>query len=788
MSACLLIISMLADQKRYDKFHPQGNRIYRIISKQATQNMWTATSPYPLHEELLNSYTAVKDAVIIRPFIGGDIRYNETIVTQTGLYASEGFFRLFNFTLSQGDPSTALRNPFSLVLTESMARKLFGGENPLGKTVSFADRQLDVLGIGVESEEKSIGDFMITGVIRDKKYKSHFHFDFLASLPTIQSLTKAGIYKVSFDDWKNMWEFYTYVLLAENKTPGDLTANLNRITATQYKSNEKNKIIFNAQPLGSITPGIFTNNPISFSLPVEAYYFLSVLGLIVVFSACFNYTNLSLARALTRSKEIGLRKINGASRNQVFFQFISEAVIISLIALAFSFILLQFLKKGFSGFWVNQFLSVGFNNGLAVLGIFIIFSVITGAIAGLLPAAYLSSFNPLNILNKGAAGKSSGKGSFVFSRPMLGKTLIVAQFVFSMVLILSTIILFAQMKHLMIAKYGFERENIINVRLQGNNYELLANEFSGNTEIIRISASNVLPAMGFSYGVKYKSFPDLKDSVTGSYFSVEQNYIKNLGLTLVAGRDFPENLSDSTEQYVIMNETGAKDLGYKNPSEAVGHFLIDSDSKQSVQIVGILKDFNYELFMDKIRPLFLRFRPVDFRYLNIKITGNNVGGTVNFLEKKWKEIDKVHPLNYRFFDQQLAKANAIFGDILSIVGFVAFLAISISSLGLLGMATYAAETRRKEIGIRKVLGAEVKGLLILLSRGFITLLIIATIIAIPLGYLINNIWLENFAYRIHLGPAIFLTGISVVFVIGFLTIGSQTLKAALTNPAAILRD
>jgi putative ABC transport system permease protein len=788
MSACLLIITMLADQKKYDQFHPKKNRIFRIISRRFDRGNWTATSPYPLHDELLNTYSGIKQVVSLRPFIGGDIKYNENIVTQAGLYADENFFELFAFALKEGNPPTALKDPYNMVITESMAKKLFGDENPLGKTVSFADRRIDALGVGLEDEEKKLGDFVISGVIRDLKYKSHMHFDFLVSMSTLRSLVNAKVYKAPFDDWNNMWEFYNFVLIEDSKTITDLSQNLNSISDVKYKPEEKNKIIYEAQPLTRITPGKFINNPMSFSLPREGYYFLSVLGLIVLFSACFNYTNLSLARALTRAKEIGLRKINGASKSQIFFQFISEAIVISLIALVLAVIFLQFLKRGFSGFWVNQFLAVNFDSGIAVLGIFVVFSIITGAVAGLLPAAYLSSFNPLRILTKDISGKSSKKGSGIFNRPLLGKTLIVAQFVFSMVLILTTITLFVQLKHLMVAKYGFNKDNIINITLHGNDYKQMAKEFSSNSEVVRISASNLIPATGFSYGTQYKTYPGLDDSLSVSYFSTDSNFIENFGLKLLAGRNFPQNISDSTEQYVILNETAAKKLGYKTAPEAIGGLLVTGDSKQPVEIIGVTQDFNFELFMDKSGPLALRYLPKEFRHLNIKIKGEDIRGTVSFLETKWKEMDKTHPFNYRFFDEQLAKSHAIFGDILSVVGFIAFLAISISTLGLLGMATYTAETRRKEIGIRKVMGAEVKGLLLLLSKGFIVLLVIATVIAIPLTYLINNAWLSNFAYRITLGPAIFISGILIVFLIGFFTIGSQTLKAALTNPASILRD
>jgi len=262
----------------------------------------------------------------------------------------------------------------------------------------------------------------------------------------------------------------------------------------------------------------------------------------------------------------------------------------------------------------------------------------------------------------------------------------------------------------------------------------------------------VIPATGFSYGVEYKTYPSLEDSIGLYYFSIDQHYMNNLGLTLLAGRNFPDLASDQNEKYVILNETAVKELGYAMPSEAVGQYLLDKQQNQPVEIIGVVRDFYFDLFMEKISPLALRYRPAEFRHMNIRITGNNIGGTLAFLEKKWKEMDRIHPFQYKFFDQQLARTHAIFGDVLSVISFIAFLAITISSLGLLGMAIYTTETRRKEIGIRKVLGAEINGLLYLLSRGFMVMLFIATLIAVPLAYLINHLWIQEFAYRIRLGP------------------------------------
>jgi putative ABC transport system permease protein len=789
MSACLLIIVMIADQKKYDQFNTKKDRIYRILSKRDKESLWGGTSPFLLRNELLNSYTGIEKVTTLCPFVGGDLNYQDKTITQAGLYADSSFFQVLDFPLTAGDPNTVLTKPYSMVLKESIASKLFGDLDPVGKTVSFYDRKMDVLGIGIEEQEIDLGEFMVSGIIGEGDYKSHIKFDFLISMATTQSLNSNGTYSYPFDDWKNHWNFYHYVLLEDGKDETYLAGILNDISQKRYADTPDYIILFEPQPLSSITPGKFINNPISFSMPMEGFYFLSFLALIVVFSACFNYTNLSVAKALSRAKEVGLRKINGAQRYQIFFQFISEAILIALVALVFSFLLLQILKSGFRNFWFNEFLAIELNENVMVLVFFVVFSIVLGIIAGVIPALYLSSFSPLRVISKSLIKQTGRKGMFIFKRPFVGKSLVVTQFIFSMILITTTIILVAQLNHLVVAEYGFDRENIINVKLQGNDYNQMAQEMSSHPGVIRISSTSIIPAMGMMTGAKYKKLSEPVDSVDVSYWAVDQNYIENFGLKLIAGRNFPEEISDEKEQYVVINQKAAEELGFEDPRNAIGQFITRSgENEESVAIIGILEDFYFELFMEDIRPLVLRYKPDEFRYANIKITGNDIPGTLAFLENKWKQLDPVHTFNYKFFDEQLAKTNAIFRDVISIIGFISFLSISISSLGLLGMATFTAETRRKEIGIRKVMGASVKGVLLLLSKGFIYLLVIASAVAIPVSYFLNNIWLQEFAYRINMGPSIFLVSLIIIFLIGLITIGSQTLQAALANPAVTLRD
>jgi putative ABC transport system permease protein len=419
---------MVSDQKKYDQFHTKKDRIFRVITRPNEEAQFYATAAMPLKETLLEEYEGIEKVVRFRMMFGGDVSYEENTIPLAGFYADEDVFNVFDFELLYGDPETALKDPFSLVVTEEAANKLFKNENPIGKIVKFNDRGLDHYGLGISVKNVMLGDFTITGVIKDKNYKTHIPLEIFGSWSTLPILNSQKIDNIQLDDWKSMWDTYLFVLMEEGKTRNDLTRALDRTSVVQFEEYENFKLTFETQALTEITPGKFLNNPMSFRMPKEGFYFLSFLALIVIISACFNYTNLSVARALTRAKEIGVRKINGARRIQIFLQFTIEAILISIFALVLSVAILQLLKQGFTGLWLNKYLAINMNENVFVILMFIFFSVFIGFIAGFLPAWYLSSFQPLNVLKKEILGVSNKKkGTLMFSKPGLGKSLVVTQ-------------------------------------------------------------------------------------------------------------------------------------------------------------------------------------------------------------------------------------------------------------------------------------------------------------------------------------------------------------------------
>jgi putative ABC transport system permease protein len=420
---------------------------------------------------------------------------------------------------------------------------------------------------------------------------------------------------------------------------------------------------------------------------------------------------------------------------------------------------------------------------------------VIGVIAGIIPAWLLSAFKPLNMLSNKLTGNINKKGVFIFKKPILGRSLTIIQLVLSLFFIITSTLLFLQLKHFAKAEYGFSKENIININLRGNDYNLLANEFSAWSDVKRISASSILPATLVKNGNKIYKIDETKDSLLVYQISIDHNFIKNLDIEVIAGMDYNQDIVEENKRFILMNESAVREFGYEGNSDVLGEkFSTVHESRakgiadETVEVIGIVKDFHYDIFMDHIEPFIFTYNPEEYRYLNVKVAGQNLNETVAFLESKWKEFDKIHTFSYQFFDEQLADSQGIFSDVLSIVGFVALIAIVIAGMGLLGMATYSAETKIKEIGIRKVLGASVNGILFHISKSYIIMLIIAILIATPISYYLNNAWLQFFAIRVNFNLGILGFGILILLIIGLMAIGSQTLKAALSNPANTLRD
>lgn len=768
MSVCIIIIMLVADQLSYDRHNTKRADIYRINTERDDTNDLLnvfATSPLPLAEKLTQEYSGVKSATRIRRGFGNNwVGIGDDVnIPIGGFFVDHNFIDMFEYQLEYGNPATALTVPNSVVLTKKAAERLYELENPVGEVIKVGE----------------LGEYKITGVLKEFKTKSHIKFDALASISTLKNLEADSTLSPALDSWRNSTSGWVYVELSEGTPPSEVKKNLAKINNDIYASMEDRNFRFHLQNISDITPGPLLGNQIGPGLPNIFIYFLVGLALIIMLSACFNYTNLTIARSLTRAKEIGIRKVSGAYKYQIFSQFISEAVIISVMALIIALLLLVILKPAFHQLNFASLLQWDLNASPMVYAVCIVFSVFVGLIAGVFPALLLSSFEPIKVL-------TSLSGIKLFSKMGMRKALLVAQFTMSLVFIISTSLVYKQLNYMVSADYGFSKRNVINIQLGDTNYETLKTELSNYTTLENMALASHIPAAGTTYGESIKVHPE-DEEIELSYFAVDEGYIDNLQLDLIAGRNFKASMSAEQENQVIVNNKTIEELTFGTPQEAIGQVFLVRDSIQ-IEIIGVVADYNHQTMIQEIAPMALRYLPEEYNHIQVRYGEGKRDAALADIKTSWKKINPDKKIDYQGFDEAVSEFyDLIFGDLVSIVGLFSFIAIMVACLGLLGMATYTTEIRLKEISIRKVLGANERNIVVLLSKSFMILLCIAIAIALPASYFINSLWLDIIAYRIDMSFSTIALSTLILLVLGAITIGSQTMKAATLNPADTLK-
>jgi ABC-type antimicrobial peptide transport system permease subunit len=772
MSVGLLLIGLLSDLFSYDQFHEKRDRIYRVISGYEylgkADNTFYGSTSLRTGKAIQESIPGVEEIAILRRGFGGDVKTINKTVPLEGLWANESFFDIFTFPMLAGDPSTALKNPFSIVLTEKSAKKLFGETDPIGKTIiPFKDKE-----------------FVVTGVIKDVPLFSHMKFDMLGSISTREITEKENKQEMQ---WDNMWMGYVYLLLPANADLKTLQANLTKLASKEDETVKNTKIKLSLQALPDIALGEDLNNSIGPVMDGKTVWIVGVLSLIVILSACFNYTNLSIARSLRRSREVGIRKVIGALNSHVLGQFMVEAVIISLLALALSFVLFILLRPSFLS--INPKLQdmALLNLSPKVVVYFILLAVGVGMAAGLFPALFFARINAVQVLKDVSTLR-------MFRNVNMRKALIVAQYTISLMFIATTTIGYKQYKHYLSFDLGFNTENILNIQLQGNKADLLLKDLNEMPEVKGLSKSTMVTSVGSYYGTLMK-YINPQDSI-GVYFNkIDENYLPLHGHKLLAGRNFAAKAGKVEETEVIVSEDALKyfNIAGNDPVKALGE-MVTIDGKK-MEIIAVMKNFHYgkadnnNQDTNRAMRVVFRYSNDDAEYVNVKIISTDWAATLATIDKVWRKIDDVHPLDAKFYDEEIERSYGEYSALIKILGFLAFLAICISSMGLLGMVVFTTETRLKEISIRKVLGASELRLIYLLSKGFLFLLAIAAIIAIPATYLFfDKIVLVDFANSVPINITELLSGVLIVMAIAFILLGSQTLKVARTNPAEVLKN
>ncbi len=769
LSVCLLSIMLIKDSHSYDLFHPEADRVYRVITNPVRKSGGEepyASSPYIVGKTLAENNPQVELWTPLIKRFNCDILQNNNRIEGRGFFTTATFFEMFGFELESGDPSTVLEDPYSIVLTKALAEKLFREIDPVGQTLELP------------SYEQV---FKVTGVLKPFPGKTHIEFDALSSLSTQIALEKQSgtNYTNNFLDY---YSNYNYIRLNSATDKVSAMATLSSISRNQYKdlALETRDVGYNfsLQALEKITPGPHFSNNMGDALPEQILWFFSALSIIVILSACFNYTNLTIARSLTRAKEVGVRKVLGASKSQIFYQFISEALLIALLSLGLAFILLQLTIPAFNRIEVFAQLHVNFSMDLIAVLLFIGFAVFTGIIAGLLPSMALSRFSPLVIIQR-------FQNYRLFRRIGLRKVLVVAQFSVSLIFILLLTIAWKQVDYSIQKNFGSSYENMINLNMYDHSYEQLSTVFG---QLPQVSSSS---AISHLMGTWADSKVDVKvnrsaEPIEVRDYTIDHHYLNEFQIELVAGDNFPENSAQQEELFAIVNENFVEQFDLGNSKAAIGQSILIGDSTQ-VSIRGVVKDFLYKPLVYNIEPLLLRYNPANLSVMNLTISSSDLPGTIAALEKKWEQIDNQRKFEYSFYQETVEENYANVQALAGVVGYFGLLALIISSLGLLGMAIYSVETKAKEISIRKVIGASAVDLVRQLSKGYFLLLVIAVVIALPISFMIGQQLLQIFAYRITLDWLVFLPGVVLLLLIGSVIIGSQTIRAALANPITWLR-
>ena len=766
MSVCLLLILIVADQFAYDDFHSNRDKIYRIITDRLQQKeyLWsTATTAYPL-ADVVSSHESIEEVAVLEKGFSGVAQWKAVEIPFEGMYASNSFLQMFDYPLSQGNRYTALTSPNSIVLTRKLADKLFDDQDPLNQVISLPDG----------------GEFIVTGVLAEFPGKSHLEFDALASTSRLPLLQQEGKEDIYIDDWHHIYTSYVYVSLKEGADIEDIQPLLKQVANTNYESNGDFEYTFILQSLNDITPGPLLSNTSGFGLPMIFIWVMLAMALIVLSSAAFNYANLTTARAIKRAREIGIRKVVGAGKRSIMGQFIVESIFISLIAFGFALVMLEYLHPMLN----NMFLSLGapfqFDKTPDMYWIFLGFALLTGLMAGLIPAFFFAATEPLVALKKNINIGGIGRNRKRFN---LRKILVVVQFAFSIFFVITMIALYQQMELVLKSDHGFRTEGVVTIDLQGLKPDNFKNEYGQLANVLSVAATSHMPALGINNTIRYKR-EGMEEPLTLSYIGVDHQYLELMELNLLAGRNFPETMPEE-ERFVILNQTAVTRLGWQQPEEAVGQ-VIELD-QQPVEVIGVINDFHYERLDKAIGPMGLRHMPDRMNQLVVNINTAQEQQTLASLEEVWHKHTP-RPFEYSYFKEDLRLSYGHFEALIKILGYVTLVVISIASLGLLGMVIFHVQHKTREIGIRKILGAQGRHILITTGKSFFILIIISYLIGGPLSYLVNEMWLQNYAYRIDFGLLSLLTGFGLVLAIVVLTIGSQFYRAMRVNPVEILQE
>ena len=758
LACCILILLWVMDELSYDRFHENANCLYRVITEQHSSGQIThsAETQFPLAPGLKNDFPEViNSARIFTKWNNMFIQYGDKyFVEDDVLFVDASFLNMFTFPLKAGNPEIALRDPYSIVLTEETAYKYFGNEEPLGRILNI-------------DYNRRLTDFRVTGVLRNIPHKSHLRFDFLIPFHIFNELFH--------DDMENLWRtadnYHAYVQLNKNASVTEVNQKISDYKAKHIPGCEDRLTL-------QSVPRIHLHSLVKFDVStngnIKYVYFFLAIALFIVLIACINFMNLATARSGIRAREVSLRKVVGARRSQIIKQFLGESLILSFIALGCAILIVEVVLPTFNVLSGKQ-LVVGqyktFTICLFLLGI----TLFTGIVSGSYPALLLSAFKPAKVL----------KGVFRISdtgtrRSSFRKTLVLIQFSLSIILIVSTMVVSNQLKFLMSKDLGFDKENLIYIPVRGNlrlRYPSLKRELSMHPNIEGVTAANILPTHGNESPLDDWEGNSGQDQILVNITSVDYDYFETLDMRMEQGRSYSRDYLTDLSETVIVNEEAVRQMGMISP---LGKRVWGR------KIIGVVGDYHYMSLHDPIEPIVISLTDRNFHNIFVKIK-SDVSSTLDDIKIVYERFVSDYPFEFHFLDMDIDHFYQNEKRIRELFTYFTFLAIFIACLGLLGLASFMTEQRTKEIGIRKVLGASMSSILILLCKEFIRWVLMANIIALPVAYYAMNSWLRSFAYRTQIELWILLVSAALALMVSLLTVSYQAIKAALADPVDALK-
>ncbi|MFC1564230.1 ABC transporter permease [candidate division KSB1 bacterium] len=769
IAVCILIFSYINLELNFDGFHQNSDRIYRLVLKAnfAGQSINIASSSAPAAKALKADYPEVVDAARFNIAERMAVKYRQKAFFEDRMYyADNSVFDIFTFPVIKGDDQTPLIRPYTVVITEDAAKKYFGEEDPVGKILNF----------------NNADEFEVTAVIKNVPANSHLVFDMLMSFETLYSNNKEAL-----EFWVPV-NYYTYILLQENydyrlldeKLPDFVRRYMGQLLDAIGGTCE-----YYLQPLASIHLHSHLDAELSANSDYYYIYIFALTAVFILFLACINFMNLSTSRSLSRAKEIGIRKVMGSEKGNLVRQFLGEAVFFSFISLIIAMILVK-ISIPFFSIVSGREIEINYLQPVWLIPVFLLAAVVVGVIAGSYPAFFLSAFKPVEVLQNKA-------GKMGLSDIKIRNVLVVFQFIISISLIIGTLVIYQQFIFMKNEKLGFNKEHILVIPLKGNidgdSVPQIRDVIKQHSGVSNITFSSKVLG-GHQSGDLFlpEGSTDNRTILMGN-INTDYEFVETAQLEIISGRNFMAEHTGEYDEAVIINETAAKRFGMEDPvGKNIFHVTdVGLEDRTVKKVVGLVKDFHIQSMHSLIEPLVINYGYWDLNYIMIRIRPGNITEALNYLESIWERIDAVHPFDFYFLDEAYDRQFRAEEKLVQIFTNFSFLGIFIACLGLLGLSAYSAEQKTKEIGIRKVLGARVSGILYLFNKDMIRLLLIAAVIACPVSYLLITRWLENFPYRTALDPAVFLMSIGIILFMALSAVMFMAVKAATANPVKSLR-